>query len=335
MLKIGVIGATGAVGREMVHDLEDCRIPEFELSLFASPRSAGQSTMCRGKAHRVAPFDLDVVRKLDVVLMSAGGDFSREWAKRICDNGGATIIDNSSAWRMDPSVPLVVPEVNASVLQGPKRPPIIANPNCAMIQLAVTLEPLQREFGIRSLHITTLQSVSGAGMKGMQELNRQVTEHYKFASLEHQVFPQPIAFNVIPCIGSLDAEGFCEEEVKVIQELNKVFGSPQWSTFVTTVRVPVLNGHSATVNVELARSVTIDEVKSLWQKTAGLESAFDATPAEIPTPRDVVGYRGVRVARLRQPRGLDTWLQYWCVADNLKKGAATNSVQILEHLVVK
>lgn len=333
-MKIAVIGATGAVGREIMSDLEESQIENCEVFPFASPRSEGEILSFRQKAVAVKAFNLADVRKCDYVLMSAGGTFSKENSPKICADQGPIVIDNSSAWRMDKEIPLIVPEVNGDVLKN-SRPGIIANPNCAMIQLAVCLKPLQDVFGLEMVNVTTYQSVSGTGQKGIKELSTQLETHMKFGEIKPTVYDHPIAFNVIPYIGPLYPNGYCEEEWKIVEELRKVLRIPSLAVLPTTVRVPVFNCHCESVSVLLKKSVKIEEVRELFGQSEALEYISDDRKFEFPTPRSIAGKKNVSVCRLRLLNGESSgkWLQFWNVADNLKKGAATNAVQILEYLL--
>ncbi len=333
-MKIAVIGATGAVGREIISDLAESSLKGIELSLFASPRSQGEVLYFGNKSIVVKAFQLSEVRKCDYVLMSAGGAFSREHAQAICADGGPIVIDNSSAWRMQADVPLIVPEVNGDVLKG-FQGGIIANPNCAMIQLAVCLKPLHDAFGVDLVQVATFQSVSGSGQKGIKELASQIEAQMKFEDPKSVTYDHPIAFNLIPYIGPISESGYCEEELKIIEELQKVMRLPNLAVLPTTVRVPVYNCHSEAVSVQLTKAVQLDEVRETLKTAASSRYISNLEPKKLPTPRSVVGRKDVSICRLRLMNGQErsNWLQFWTVADNLKKGAATNAVQILEYLV--
>jgi aspartate-semialdehyde dehydrogenase len=332
-MKIAIIGATGAVGREMVADLEDSDIQNLTLGLFASQRSAGEMISFRGKAHEVRAFDVNALRGFDYCLMSAGGAFSRQNARAIADMG-VTVIDNSSAWRMVDGVLLVVPEVNGHLLKGLPRGSIVANPNCSTIQMVVALKPLYDAFGIEQIQVSTYQSVSGTGQKGIRELSAQVEAALKFGEQKPQVYAQPIAFNVLPAIDVLDGAGHCFEEEKMVRETRKIFGRSDLDILATTVRVPVYHCHCESVAVRLTRDVTRADLLAKMSGFSGLTVHLSDDHAEFPTPRSVTGDRGVHVARIRTPidKERSHWAQFWIVADNLKKGAATNAVQILESI---
>ncbi len=332
-MKVAIIGATGAVGREMILDLEDSKIKNIELHLFASQRSAGERLSFRGKAYEVKAFSLEQIKGFDACLMSAGGAFSRQNAKALAELG-VTVIDNSSAWRMVEGVPLVVPEVNSDVLKGLAKGSIIANPNCSTIQMVVALKPLLDAFGIEQIQVSTYQSVSGTGQKGIKELSTQVEASFKFQEPQAQVYAQPIAFNVLPGIDVMDAQGHCFEEEKMIRETRKIFGMPQLSVLATTVRVPVYHCHSESVSVKLGKPISRKEAIKVLSDFPGLTMHLEDSHSEFPTPRGVAGDRSVHIARVRTPIDMEVsqWLQMWIVADNLKKGAATNAVQILEAI---
>lgn len=334
-MKIGVIGATGAVGREMLKDLSDLfDRPNIEVSLFASARSAGQKISYKGIEKTVEAYHLDKVKDLDVVLMSAGSGFSREHAKAISSQG-VWVIDNSSAWRMDADVPLIVPEVNSSILEGIKTPCIIANPNCSTIQMVVALEVLKKEFGLKKVHVSTYQSVSGAGQKGLDELKVKSKEQNELSpkmSLEDQTTSK--AFNVIPAIDRFVDGGHCYEEVKMVEETRKILEAPDLHILATTVRVPVYYCHSESIYVELDKEVKQQDVIDVFVNSTSLEYIAGCDYEDLLTPRRYQGKRGVYVSRVRLPyeQGKSSWVQFWNLADNLKKGAATNAVQILLEL---
>lgn len=332
-MKIGIIGATGAVGREMLVELGNSTLKGVDVVAMASPKSEGEALLFRGRSTIVKSFQLQIARQCDFILMSAGSAFSSKWAGEISQNNGPIVIDNSSAWRMNSEVPLIVPEVNGSLLLESKSR-IIANPNCAMIQLAVSLEPL-RKFDIKVVSVTTLQSVSGSGKRGIDELDNQIKDHLQFNPPTKRLYDLPIAFNLIPYIGVFDEQGHCEEENKIKEELEKVFLDNELETFVTTVRVPTFNCHSESVTVKLGQSVSESEVMNAFKDFNGIEYILSKNDMNIPSPASVVGMKSVYISRMRLPKNKSksTWVQFWSVADNLKKGAATNAVQILECLV--
>lgn len=329
-MKVAIIGATGAVGREMIRDLEESSIKDLDVGLYASARSAGSKVSFRGKLHEVQAFSLEALKGTKFALMSAGGAFSREYAKALVAQG-TTVIDNSSAWRMDETVALVVPEVNGAALRH-DRPMIIANPNCSTIQMVVALKPLADRFGIDMVQVSTYQSVSGTGQKGIAELAAQLEAQMKFQEPTPQVYAQPIAFNCLPGIDVFDDTGHVYEEVKMVKETRKIMGLPHLDVLASTVRVPTFHCHGETVNVRLARAISRDEALEAFRSAQGVVLVDKDDHKSQPTPRGVTGDRRVFVSRVRLPYGQTTshWLQFWNVADNLKKGAATNAVQILE-----
>ena len=332
-MKIAIIGATGAVGREMMRDLSESNL-EMDIIPLASPRSEGAVVDFRGKSFKVRAFSSELIKGCKFALMSAGGDFSRSHAMGIAQ-AGSIVIDNSSAWRMDLSVPLIVPEVNPSdlapdlMLKG-----IIANPNCSTIQLVVPLSALRDAFGLQQVQVATYQSVSGTGQKGITELAEQVQGHFSFREPAPQVYRQSIAFNLLPAIDRVDEFGHCFEEEKIIRETRRIMGMPDLQVLATTVRTPTFHCHGEAVSVRLNRNVSLDEVKAVFHAAKGITFIDSMDISELPTPRTVAGDGGIWVSRVRLP--LDAkdspWLQFWVIADNLKKGAATNAVQILELL---
>lgn len=335
-MEVAVIGATGAVGREMLVDLALSKKlgDKVKPRLFASSRSAGAKVDYAGKSFLVEEFDIDKLQGIRFALMSAGGQFSREVSEQLVKRG-LTVIDNSSAWRMDHRYPLVVPEVNASVLSNYATPTIIANPNCSTIQLVVALKPMLDAFGLEAVNVSTYQSVSGSGQKGIAELGRQMEEQYKFQDPTPKYYAQPIAFNVLPAIDVLDRFGHCFEEEKVVRETRKILNMPNLEVLATSARVPTMHCHCESVTVQLGRSVTRAEAVEAIRSFAGIKVVEDESHGTFPTPRSVTGDQAVWVSRIRLPLGNETskTVQMWIVADNLKKGAATNAVQILEKLI--
>lgn len=332
-MKIAVIGCTGAVGREMLHELEHKLVEPFELVALASPRSEGIKLPFRGGYVSVKSFDLNALKECDYALMSAGGDFSRKWAKEIADRG-TVVIDNSSAWRMERDVPLVVPEVNGKIIDSFKNG-IIANPNCSTIQMVVSLKPLADHFGLEFINVSTYQSVSGSGQKGISELSEQVHNHLKFQDPKPSVYAQPIAFNIIPAIGPIGESGYCQEEEKLIFETRKIMNMPSLEILPAVARVPVFSCHSESITVRLSQEVTLEDVYKAFSSAVGLEFDSNETQETYPTPFYVAGRSEVFVSRVRLGFGAkkSKWLQFWNVADNLKKGAATNAVQIMKYLI--
>jgi aspartate-semialdehyde dehydrogenase len=323
-MHVAILGATGAVGRTMLDVLREREFPVERLSLFASARSAGMTVEWCGREHTVRAPERGCFRGVDVALFSAGGARSLEWAPRAADEG-AVVVDNSSAWRMDPDVPLVVPEVNAAaVADRPKG--IIANPNCSTIQVVVALKPLHDASPLKRVVMTTFQSVSGAGETGRSTLERELSG----METQGSPFTRPIAANAVPQIGRFDDDGWSEEERKMINEPRKIMALPDLPIAPTCVRVPVEVGHAVQVMVELEREITRGEALEILSRGIGLVTSTAAD--DFVTPRDVAGQDAVYVSRVRTDPHLTGVLHLWVVADNLRKGAATNAVQIAELL---
>ena len=324
-MNIAVLGATGAVGRTMLDVLAEREVPVDRLVLLASARSAGRTMRWKGGTCEVAAPTPELFRTVDYALFSAGGDRSREWAP-VAAEAGAVVIDNSSAWRTDPQVPLVVPEVNAAAMADrPKG--IIANPNCSTIQCVVALKPFLEAAGLRRVIYTTFQSVSGAGEAGRETLRNEL----KGEQPKQSPFSRPIRANAIAQIGDFDAEGWTGEETKMRQETRKILSQPDLQVTATCVRVPVEVGHSVQITIETERDLTRAQAVEALRAESGLIFAEDA--AAFPTPLDAAGRDGVFAGRLRTDPDLPRTFHLWVVADNLRKGAATNAVQILEALV--
>lgn len=323
---IALVGATGAVGRTMLTELERIGPKNRDVFLFASPRSAGTKMKFHGKELEVQAFDSQKLKNC-YVLMSAGGGFSKEYAPQLVEQN-CIVIDNSSAWRMDPEVPLVVPEVNPEAVKHIREKGIIANPNCSTIQMVVSLAPLDKEFGLEKVTVSTYQSVSGAGQSGVDDLKNQILDENAPASK----LPRRIAFDVIPAIDVLDEDGHCFEEIKMVNETRKILSQESLPVFATTVRVPTFYGHGESVMVELKKEASsIQDVRKVFNGAAGLELVAENKYEYLPTPQSTAHSSLVYVARLRFPVGeaRSNLLQYWNVSNNVLKGAATNAVQIL------
>ena len=323
-MNVAVLGATGAVGRTMLAVLAERGVPVDGLTLLASARSAGTRIEWGGAEHTVRAPEPGVFRGVDVALFSAGAERSREWATRAADEG-AVVIDNSSAWRMDPDVPLLVPEVNAHALAERPRG-IIANPNCSTIQAVVALAPLHRAVGLRRVLYTTFQSVSGAGEKGRGALRQELNG----GRAEGSPFTRPIAGNVVAQIGGFGPNGFTGEEEKMRGETRKILDAPDLPVVATCVRVPVDLGHAVQVTLELNRPLALSEAVDVLTGAPGVVVA--EAPEAFPSPREIAGRDEVFVGRIRVDPDFAETLHLWVVADNLRKGAATNAVQILELL---
>jgi aspartate-semialdehyde dehydrogenase len=328
---VAVVGATGAVGREMLATLARHAFPVGRLRLMASARSAGQVMEWCGQRVVVEDLDLASFDGVDFALFSAGGSVSLVHAPRAAA-AGAVVIDNTSAFRMDAEVPLVVPEVNAHALARHKN--IIANPNCSTIQMVVALKPLHDAAGLKRVVVSTYQSVSGAGQKGMDELEAGVRA---WAAGEPEPAPSkfahPIAFEALPQIDAFAEGGYTKEELKMIRETRKIMELPGLEVSATCVRVPVMRSHSESVTVDLERALTVDQVRALWGAAPGLKIVDDVAQRAYPLARQASGTEPVWVGRLRQDLDRPATLHFWVVADNLLKGAALNAVQIAEELI--
>jgi len=325
-MKIAVVGATGLVGSTMLQILAERNFPLTQLIPIASQRSVGKTITYNGTDYPVVDMEQGIAMQPDIALFSAGGSTSLEWAEKFAA-AGCVVIDNSSAWRMDPGKKLVVPEVNGHVLTAEDR--IIANPNCSTIQMVMVLSPLHRAYGIKRVVVSTYQSVTGSGQKGVDHL----LEERKSGSSEKPFYPHPIDLNVIPHIDSFLENGYTKEETKMILETQKIMGDDQIRVTATTVRVPVMGGHSESVNIELEQPFDIDSIKSLLNAAAGIELLDDPARNHYPTPLKAFGTNEVWVGRIRRDESVPNGLNCWIVADNLRKGAATNAVQIAEYLI--
>ena len=323
-MKVAVVGATGLVGGVMLKVLEERGFPVRELLPVASARSVGATVHFRGKQVPVIGMEDAVAARPDIALFSAGGGTSLEWAPRFAE-AGCTVIDNSSAWRMDPNVPLVVPEINADALAGHQR--IIANPNCSTIQLVMALAPLHRAYGVQRVVVSTYQAVSGTGMKAVQQL-----EDERQGVQGDKAYPHPIDRNVIPACDAFSEEGYTKEELKLANETRKIL-DPVIRVTATAVRVPVTGGHSEAVNVEFDMEFDMAEVRRLLGDAPGVELMDDPSSNSYPMPILAHDRDAVLVGRLRRDLTQERTLNLWIVADNLRKGAATNAVQIAEVLV--
>lgn len=327
---VAVVGATGAVGEEMVSILEGRNFPVEELYLYASERSAGKRLEFRGRSVTVKTLNEDSFKGIDIALFSAGGERSQEWAP-VAVRSGCVVVDNSSAWRMDPEVPLVVPEVNPHDLKWHKG--IIANPNCSTIQMVVALKPIHDVVRVRRVVVTTFQSVSGTGKKAMDELLKQTTDLLNFRSIECKVYPHQIAFNILPHIDRFLDNGYTKEEMKMINETKKIMGDNSIMVTATTVRVPVFRCHSESVNIVTEKKIGANEARALLAGFPGVV-VYDAPEKNIyPLPLDAAGKDEVYVGRVREDESTENGINMWVVSDNLRKGAALNAVQIAEKLI--
>ena len=326
-MKVAVVGATGLVGTVMLKVLEERNFPLTELLPVASAKSAGKTIRFKGKDVKILTIDEAIAAKPDIALFSAGGGTSLTEAPRFAEVG-TVVIDNSSAWRMDPDKKLVVPEVNAHVLT--KQDKIIANPNCSTIQMVVVLEPLHKKYGIKRVVVSTYQSVTGTGVKAVEQLMNE----RKGISGE-MAYPHTIDLNVIPHIDVFLENGYTKEEMKMIVETKKIMGDESIQVTATTVRIPVMGGHSESVNIEFEKDFDLAEVRQLLAQEAGIVVVDDPSNSKYPMPKDAHEKDEVFVGRIRRDESQANTLNLWIVADNLRKGAATNAVQIAEYLLAK
>jgi aspartate-semialdehyde dehydrogenase len=330
---VAVVGATGAVGEAMISILEQREFPVGNLYLLASSRSAGKSIMFQGKSIKVtdlAEFDFSTVQ---IGLFSAGGSLSAEFAPKAAA-AGCVVVDNTSHFRQDEDIPLVVPEVNAEALADYGRRNIIANPNCSTIQMVVALKPIYDAVGIERINVATYQAVSGGGKKAIEELAGQTARLLNGQEIECEAFPRQIAFNAIPQIDVFQDNGYTREEMKMVWETRKIFGDHSIQVNPTCVRIPVFFGHSEAVHIETVDKISAQEARSLLEQAPGISVVDEHTDGGYPTPVvEAAGQDPVFVGRIREdishPRGLDMWI----VSDNVRKGAALNSVQIAETLI--
>jgi len=324
-MKVAVVGATGLVGTKMLEVLEARNFPVDELVPVASERSVGKQVSFRGKEYTIVGMEAAIAARPQLALFSAGGGTSLEWAPRFAE-AGITVIDNSSAWRMDPARPLVVPEVNADVLTAEDR--IIANPNCSTIQMVVALQPLHRAFGIRRIVVSTYQSVTGTGKNAVDQLQNE-----RAGRTGPMAYKYPIDLNVIPQIDVFTENGYTKEEMKMINETRKIMRDDTIRVTATTVRIPVMGGHSESVNVEFEKEFELGQVKSLLAAAQGVIVQDEPGEQLYPMPLWAHNRDEVFVGRLRRDETQPRTLNMWIVSDNLRKGAATNAVQIAEYLL--
>lgn len=328
MYNVAIVGATGNVGRKFIEILAERNFPIKDLYLFASKRSAGKKVLFKENEYIIEELCEENIKdkKINFALFSAGGDISLKFAPIFAEYG-AVVIDNSSAWRMDPNVPLVVPEVNPEDINSHNG--IIANPNCSTIQAMVALKPLKDKYGIKRIVYSTYQAVSGAGMQGILDLTEGIKGE------PPKKFPYPIAGNVIPHIDVFLENGYTKEEIKMIEETKKILHDDSLRITATTVRVPVLNAHSESINVELENSFELEDIYELFNNTKGLTVEDDVKNLKYPLALDIDGKDDVYVGRIRRDFSVDNGLNLWVVADNIRKGAALNAVQIAEVLINK
>jgi len=329
--KVAVVGATGNVGREMLDILAERAFPADEVVALASRRSIGQEVSFGDKDLKVRALEHYDFSDIDICLMSAGSAVSKEWSPKIAA-AGAVVIDNSSCWRNDADVPLVVPEVNADAVAGFRKKGIIANPNCSTAQLVVVLKPLHDKARIKRVVVATYQSVSGAGKEAMDELFSQTKAIYTVDAIEPKKFPKRIAFNLIPQIDAFMEDGFTKEEWKMVAETKKIL-DPKIKVVATCVRVPVFIGHSEAVNIEFEQPITAEEARDILRNAPGCLVIDKHEPGGYVTPYEAAGEDATYISRIRTDPTVDNGLVLWCVADNLRKGAALNAVQIAECLI--
>ncbi|MBE7382935.1 MAG: aspartate-semialdehyde dehydrogenase [Leptolyngbya sp. SIO1E4] len=330
--RVAIVGATGAVGTELISLLEERHFPVSELKLLASPRSAGKGLLFRNQTVEVHPLGDRVFEDVDIVLASAGAGISRDWAPKAAA-AGAVVIDNSSAFRMDPETPLVVPEVNpqaAAQHQG-----IIANPNCTTILLAIAIWPLHQVHPIQRIVVSTYQSASGAGAQAMEEVKAQAAAILNGTEPKTEAFPYPLAFNLFPHNSPLNDIGYCQEEMKMVNETRKIFGVSDLRITATCIRVPVLRAHSESINLEFETPFSGEQARSILSEAPGVRLVEDWQANYFPMPIDASGQDAVLVGRIRQDLSHPNALELWLSGDQIRKGAALNAVQIAELLVAK
>jgi aspartate-semialdehyde dehydrogenase len=329
---VAIVGATGVVGKEFLTILEEREFPVGEIRLLASERSAGNTLKFKGVDETVLNLEKETFEGIDIGLFSPGASVSAKYAPR-AGKAGCIVIDNTSQFRMDPDVPLVVPEVNPGDIAKYKKKNIIANPNCSTIQMVVALKPIHDKYKIKRVVVSTYQSVSGAGKEAMEELSSQVKELFNMRSPSVAVLPHRIAFNCLPQIDSFLDNGYTKEEMKMVNETHKIFGDESIKVTATTVRVPVFVGHSEAVNIETEKPIDPEDVKKLLAKSPGVIVIDDPKEGVYPMPSDVAGQDEVFVGRIRRDDTVPNGINMWIVADNLRKGAALNAVQIAEVLI--
>lgn len=324
-MRIAVVGATGMVGEIMLKVLAERNFPVTELIPVASEKSIGKELEFNGKFYKVVGMQTAVDMKADIALFSAGGDTSLEWAPKFAA-AGTTVIDNSSAWRMDPTKKLIVPEINASELT--KEDKIIANPNCSTIQMVLVLAPLHKKYNVKRVIVSTYQSITGTGVKAVQQLENE------YAGVQGEMaYKYPIHRNAIPQCDSFEDNGYTKEEMKLVRETKKILSDDSIKVTSTAVRVPIVGGHSEAVNVEFSKDFDVNEVRSIIENTAGVVVQDNTENFSYPMPIYAEGKDAVFVGRIRRDESQEKTLNMWIVADNLRKGAATNTVQIAEYLV--
>ncbi|ESU24396.1 aspartate-semialdehyde dehydrogenase [Flavobacterium enshiense DK69] len=324
-MRVAVVGATGMVGEVMLQVLAERNFPITELIPVASERSVGKEIEFKGSKYKVVGMQTAVDMKADIAVFSAGGDTSKEWAPKFAA-AGTTVIDNSSAWRMDPTKKLVVPEINANILT--KDDKIIANPNCSTIQMVMALAPLHKKYDIKRIVVSTYQSITGTGVKAVQQLENE------YAGIKGDMaYPYPIHRNAIPQCDVFEDNGYTKEEMKLVRETQKILEDNTIAVTATAIRIPVVGGHSEAVNVQFENDFDTNEVRSILHNTSGVTVQDNLDTKTYPMPIYAQGKDDVFVGRIRRDESQPNTLNMWIVADNLRKGAATNAVQIAEYLV--
>ena len=328
---VAIAGATGAVGNQMISCLEERKFPINHIRLLASSRSVGLKVDYRGDSVAVEELTESSFKGVDIALFSAGGGTSEKFAP-LAAKDGCVVIDNSSAWRMDPEVPLVVPEVNPHAIKQYTNKGIIANPNCSTIQMVVPLYPLHKKYDIKRIVVSTYQAVSGTGKEAIDELDRQIRAIINFKDYENKVYPHTIAFNCLPHIDVFLENGYTKEEMKMVYETRKILEDDTIRITATTVRVPVFYGHSESINIETKENISAQDVKSILEETPGVKVVDDPKNNIYPLAIDAAGQDLTLVGRIRDDESIPNGINMWVVADNIRKGAATNAVQIAEIL---
>lgn len=329
-VNVAILGATGAVGQEMIQILLDRKFPINSLKLLASPRSAGKELEFNNQKYVIEAVGPESFKDVDLAFFCAGGSISQQWVK-IANEAGVVVIDNTSAFRMDPSIPLVVPEVNGEAAL--EHNGIIANPNCSTIILAMALKPIYEAVGIKRVVVSTYQAVSGAGYQAMDELEAQVLAYAKQEEIKAEAFNYPILFNLIPQIDVPGEAGYTKEELKMIYETQKIFGDDDLKVTATTVRVPVMRSHSESINIETREKISIERCKELLSNAPGIKVLDDLANNQYPMPLYTSGDDFVWVGRIREDLTIEHGLNIWVAADQIRKGAALNAVQIGEYLL--
>ncbi len=329
---VAVAGATGAVGNQMITCLEERNFPVNNIKFLASSRSVGRKLRFNDEMIAVEELTGDSFKDVDIALFSAGGGPSRTFAP-LAAASGCIVVDNSSTWRMDPEVPLVVPEVNPHAVARYTQKGIIANPNCSTIQMLVALDPIQKAGGIKRIVVSTYQAVSGSGKKAIDELHNQTRSVLNFINCESTVYPHQIAFNCLPHIDAFLENGYTKEEMKMVNETRKIFEDDSIGITATTVRVPVFFSHSESINIETREKISAERAKKLLQDAPGVKVVDDPANNVYPLAIDAAGQDMTLVGRIREDESIPNGINLWVVADNIRKGAATNAVQIAELLI--